>query len=169
MPEYNAQYTSKGVGNAALATGIIGTSLGALSSAGGLAGIFGIGPNGRGGDPNDKPVTRYEMSLLKENMELKAERYTDHKAEGLQAQIGQVSNNITGILGVLQQQGTQIAQLFSVTKFVIPNTSVAPGWGPADVRPVPPFPPYPYPYPFPPAPPVQSDGTTASTNTGTGT
>ena len=28
------EYTSKGVGNAALATGIIGTSLGALSSAG---------------------------------------------------------------------------------------------------------------------------------------
>jgi len=34
------EYTSRGVGNAALATGIIGTSLGALTGAGGLAAII---------------------------------------------------------------------------------------------------------------------------------
>lgn len=49
------EYTSKGVGNAALATGIIGTSLGALTGAGGLAGILGLGPRGPVGpmDPGD--------------------------------------------------------------------------------------------------------------------
>ena len=36
------EYTSRGVGNAALATGIIGTTLGALDGMGGLAGMLGL-------------------------------------------------------------------------------------------------------------------------------
>ena len=59
------EYTSKGVGNAALTTGIIGTALGAMASAGGLAGLLGINPQ-RPEDPGDKPVTRYEMGLIQQ-------------------------------------------------------------------------------------------------------
>ena len=40
------EYTSKAVGNAALTTGIIGTALGAMTGAGGIAGILGGGTRG---------------------------------------------------------------------------------------------------------------------------
>ena len=41
------EYASRGVANAGLATGIIGTSLGALNALGGLGGLF-AGGNGCG-------------------------------------------------------------------------------------------------------------------------
>lgn len=137
------EYTSRAVGNAALTTGIIGTSLGALSGAGGLAGLFGLGPRPAPADPGDKPVTRYEMGLFKEIADkndeivlLKANQYSDNKDAGLQAQISQqaVWNATAGAtLGCLTQQ---IQQLQSMTKLMIPNSSVAPGWGAVVVEPV---------------------------------
>lgn len=139
------EFTSKAVGNAALTTGIIGTSLGALSGAGGLAGLFGFGPRPNPpADPGDKPVTRYEMSLYKEISEkndeivlLKAEQYSDNKDAGLQAQISQqaVWNATAGAtMGCLAQQ---IQQLQSVTKLMIPNANIAPGWGAVTIEPTP--------------------------------
>ena len=138
------EYTSRAVGNAALTTGIIGTSLGALSGAGGLAGLFGLGPRPVPPDPGDKPVTRYEMGLYKEISEkndeivlLKAEQYSDNKDAGLQAQISQqaVWNATAGAtMGCLAQQ---IQQLQSVTKLMIPNSNIAPGWGAVTVEPTP--------------------------------
>lgn len=139
------EFTSKAVGNAALTTGIIGTSLGALSGAGGLAGLFGIGPRPTPpADPGDKPVTRYEMGLFKEIADkndeivlLKANQYSDNKDAGLQAQISQqaVWNATAGAtLGCLAQQ---IQQLQGVTKLMIPNANIAPGWGAVTVEPTP--------------------------------
>lgn len=86
------EYTSRGVGNAALATGIIGTTLGALDGMGGLAGLFG---NRRPPiDPGDRPVTRYEMDLIRDAISkdneialLKANKYTDQVNAGIQGQI----------------------------------------------------------------------------------
>ena len=153
------EYASKSVGTAGLTLGIIGTSLGALAGAGGLAGILGVNPGNRpGGDPGDRPVSRYEMGLITENTQLKAQQYTDMKANGLQQQIGaQAVWNATQE-GVLRCQAQQLAQLYSLTQLMIPNRNVAPGWGPAEVRPMPPFPPV--------TPPTES-ATTTSTGTGT--
>lgn len=138
------EYTSRAVGNAALTTGIIGTSLGALSGAGGLAGLFGLGPRPAPADPGDKPVTRYEMGLYKEISEkndeivlLKANQYADNKDAGLQAQISQqaVWNATAGAtMGCLAQQ---IQQLQGMTKLMIPNGNIAPGWGAVTVEPTP--------------------------------
>ena len=138
------EYTSKAVGNAALTTGIIGTSLGALSGAGGLAGLFGFGPRPAPPDPGDKPVTRYEMGLYKEIADkndeivlLKANQYADNKDAGLQAQISQqaVWNATAGAtMGCLAQQ---IQQLQGVTKLMIPNGNIAPGWGAVTIEPTP--------------------------------
>lgn len=60
------EYASRGVGNAGLTTGIIGTSLGAMSILGGAGNILGglLGGNGNrccGGD--GAPVNRYELGL----------------------------------------------------------------------------------------------------------
>lgn len=126
------EYASRAVGNAGLTTGIIGTSLGFLSGVGGLAGLLGIGPKpSEPSDPGDRSVTRYEMGLYQQindkNNEialLKSNQYADFKADGLQAQINQqaVWNAVaTANLGNI---GKQIEQLYSVTRFVVPDTSV---------------------------------------------
>lgn len=133
------EYTSHAVGNAALTTGIVGTALGAINSMGGLANIQGVAPR-QNPDPSDRPVTRYEMSLIQANnakdveiATLKSQKYADGLAAGIQAEIGQQAVwNATqqGVIGCLQNQ---IAQLQSMTKLMIPNANIAPGWGPVDV------------------------------------
>lgn len=135
------QYASNGKANAALTTGIIGTSLGAIASMGGLAGLLGIAPN-QNSDPNEKPVTRYEMGLIRDTLAkdteiaaLKGQLYTDNKIAGVQAEISaQAVWNATQE-GVVRMQAAQLAQLYSMTKLVIPNGNVAPGWGPVCVVP----------------------------------
>ena len=136
------EYASKAVGTAGLSLGIIGTSLGALAGAGGLAGLLGVRPGGpQGGNPDDRPVTRYEMGLITENTQLKAQQYTDMRANGLQAQIGQQAVWNATQEGVLRCQAQQLQQLYSLTQLVIPNGNVSPGWGPVGVFPTPPVPP----------------------------
>ena len=141
------EYASKGVGNAGLTTGIIGTALGALNS-GGLSGILGGNTN-----PEDKAVTRYEAHMMNELSKkdqqialLEADKYTDQKIAdlydkvnmrfiGVEQQIGaQAVWNATqtGTLACLQNQ---IAQLQSLTQLVVPNAHVAPGWGNVNITP----------------------------------
>ena len=132
------EYASKAVGTAGLSLGIIGTSLGALAGAGGLAGLLGIRPNGQNGDSGDRPVTRYEMGLIAENNALKAQQYTDMRANGLQQQISQQAVWNATQEGVLRCQAQQLAQLYSLTQLTIPNGNVMPGWGPVVVAPTPP-------------------------------
>ena len=123
------QYATNGKGNLGVTLGAIGTGLGALAGAGGLAGLFGLKPGG--GDPGDRPVTRYEMDLIqkcndKENeiVLLKSKGYSDQLAAGLQMQIGQQAVwNATqqGVMALLQNQ---VTQLYGLAKLGIPTTSV---------------------------------------------
>lgn len=59
-----AEYTSVGVGNAGLATGIIGTSLGVLNGMGGLAGLFGVTPNGNATSNDTRRIAELETHYL---------------------------------------------------------------------------------------------------------
>ena len=134
------EYASKAVGNAGLATGIVGTALGALGGTNGLN-LFGSR------NSEDEAVTRHEASMLREIMDkdrqialLEADKYTDQKiadladrmntrfavVEGQLAQQATWNATQTGLIGALQGQ---IAQFQSMTKMVIPNSSVMPGWG----------------------------------------
>lgn len=142
------EYASKGVGNAGLTTGIIGTALGALNSAGGLGGLF-----GRVKSESDEPVTRYEAEMMlklagkdQEIALLKADKYTDQKiadladrvnlrfgaVEGQMAQQAVYNATNTGLITCLQNQ---VQQLQGLTKIVVPNSNVDPGWGPVKVSP----------------------------------
>ena len=121
------QYATNGKGNLGVTLGAIGTGLGALASVGGLAGLLGFNPN-RGNDPEEKPVTRYEMGLISENTLLKANMYSDNKSAA------QAVWNATQE-GILRAQGDQIAQLYTLTKMVIPNDNVMPGWGSVTIKP----------------------------------
>ena len=128
------QYASNGKGNLGVTLGAIGTGLGAVAGAGGLAELLGFRRNGSG-DPEERPVTRYEMGLIQENTLLKANQYSDNRANGLQMQIGQQSVWNATQEGLLRSQQEQIAQLYSLTKLVVPNDSVMPGWGGVTIKP----------------------------------
>ena len=127
------QYASNAKGNLGVTLGAIGTGLGAMAGAGGLAGLFGLQPNG--GDPDNRPVTRYEMGLIQENTLLKANQYSDTRANGLQMQISQQSVWNATQEGILRDQQRQLEQLYSLTKLVVPNDSVMPGWGSVTIKP----------------------------------
>lgn len=138
------EYASNAKANAALTTGIIGTSLGAIASAGGIANILGIKPGvgNNSTSDGDRPVTRYEMGLIQlsnnkdnEITLLKSQQYTDKAMFGVQAQLGQQTAwNATqqANLGFLQ---AQVNDALSISKRFVPNANIAPGWGPVFVEP----------------------------------
>jgi len=157
------QYASNGKGNLGVTLGAIGTGLGALAGAGGLEAL--LGGNRQNGDPNEKPVTRYEMGLIRESMAkdseiaaLKGQLYTDNKIAAVQNEISQQAVWNATQEGLIRMQSAQLAQLYGMTKLVIPNGNVAPGWGPAFV--VPGVPPIPTVQTTPPT--VSSSGSTAA-------
>lgn len=148
------EYASKGVANTALGLSI---GSGVLSLLGGGWGNL-LGMNGCGGCCGESaPVNRYELSLVQSNAAkdaeiglLKADKYTDEKIveayKDLQGQITAIKDNQTAIntqqavyngtntatISCMQQQ---IAALQSLTKLVVPNTSVCPGWGNVTITP----------------------------------
>lgn len=122
--------TPQGQGSLNTVLGAVGTA-GALGVLGNGLGIFG---NGRGNRPpqdeGDRPVTRYEMGLIRESIAkdneitlLKAQQYTDRGLAGVQQQLG-MQNTINAV------QAANIAalqkQLGDITKFVVPITSIDP-------------------------------------------
>lgn len=159
------EYASNGKANAALATGIVGTVLGVTNGGmgllSGLTGNAGCNANCQSGS---QMVNRYEMELIQQNTAkdseialLKADKYTDEKIvesyKDLQGQIKELSAEVrsnkeeqsqinmnqavyngtnTGAISCIQQQ---IAQLQGLTKLVVPNSSVCPGWGNVTITP----------------------------------
>lgn len=142
-----AEFASRGVGAAGLTTGIIGSALGVLN--GGAGNLLGNVLGGRqvvSGD--DMPVTRYDMSLIKENTELRTEvKLRDANFYAL-SEVGKVRDELnafkseqvaynatnTATLSCMGQQlqGLQ-AVLNSITQIKVPNNAVCPGWGPVKV------------------------------------
>ena len=127
------EYASRAVGNAGLTTGIIGTALGAMTGAGGLAGLLGLNPPRGPQDPGDKPVTRYEMGLIQqindrdnEIILLKANQYADNKDDGLQAQINQQAVWTAGATATMGFMTQQIQALYGITKLMIPESAISP-------------------------------------------
>lgn len=151
------EFASKGVAGAALGTGIGGLALGVLNGAGGLLNLM-------GGSAGSAMVNRYELGLVQELAAkdakiglLEADKYTDEKIveayKDLQGQINAVAAEVrankdaqgqinmqqavyngtnTATLQCMQQQ---VAQLLGLTKLVVPNASVCPGWGNVTITP----------------------------------
>lgn len=145
-------YASKGVAGTGLGLGIAGTALGVL--AGGLnnVGLFG-GRNVAGCCNEDHMVNRYEAQQSARIAELETEvklrdsniytdskilelyKYVDGKFTGVEKQIcDQAVYNATNIATV-NCIANQVNQLYALTKLVIPNTSICPGWGDVTVAP----------------------------------
>ena len=147
------EYASKGVAGSGLGLGIAGTALGLLNANGGglLGGL--LGGNCGAVCSENMPVNRYELDQQKRISDLEsqvalrdASIYTDGKLNDLRNYVdskfatvndklcAQAVHNATSdsVLGCMQ---SQIAQLYSLTKLVVPNTSVCPGWGTVTITP----------------------------------
>lgn len=140
------EYASEGKGNAALATGIIGTVLGGLNSMGGAAGLL-------SNDPEQTPVTRHELNYVRELAEkdhtiakFESMQYTDAAVKGLSDQIAVWKNQVdqnqnqqnivnTAQTATIQCMQNSINQLMSMTQLIIPNANVMPGWGNVTISP----------------------------------
>lgn len=142
------EYASKGVAGTGLGLGIAGTALGLLNGNGnGLAGLFG------GGCGNNAMINRYEAELQQKIATLEADvklrdantytmgemakfrDYVDAKFAKVEDRLcHQAEWNAAQTAALTCMQG-QVAQLFALTKLVVPNTSVCPGWGNVTVAP----------------------------------
>lgn len=144
-----AEFASRGVGAAGLTTGIIGTSLGALNG-GFLGNLFGTNNHGCG---ENTCVNRYELGLeqkigslesaialrdaniYNDGKMLELYKYIDGKVECINSKIAdQAVYNATNTATVSCLAG-QVNALLGLTKLVIPNGSVCPGWGNVTVAP----------------------------------
>ena len=146
------EYASKGVAGSGLGLGIAGTALGLLN--GGLGGILGNGWNGNANCCHENtPVNRYELAQEQKIADLQSQvalrdaniygdqkllevyKYFDGELKGIRNELcDQRVYNATNNAAIGCIQG-QVAQLYSLTKLVVPNTSVCPGWGNVTITP----------------------------------
>jgi hypothetical protein len=139
-----AEFASKGVAGSGLGLGIAGTALGVLNGGlGNLLGGFGCN-NAMAACHENMPVNRYELGQETKIAELQSQialrdanvyndqkllevyKYFDGKIEGINQRLCEQAvwnATQTGTIGCI---AGQIAQLQSLTKIVIPKTSVCP-------------------------------------------
>lgn len=150
--EYEHNYASKGVAGAGLGLGIAGTALGLLNG-NGLGGLFGGWGANAATCHENMPVNRYEAQQQARIAELETEVklrdsniYTDSKILDLYTYVNGKFTSIekelcdqkvynatnTATIGCI---ANQVNQLMALTKLVIPNTSICPGWGNVTVTP----------------------------------
>ena len=155
-------YTSTGVGNAGLATGIIGTALGVLNGAGGILNLR--NGTTQDSNYVTKEAYNIQLELIdqqKQNAILQADLDSEKKMvsvfqaandkintvrDELRTEIRSVETKVdsnAASQGVINAQvgsqlavnTSQIAQLYGMTKLVMPNGSVCPGWGAVTITP----------------------------------
>lgn len=150
MMEVEKHDNTRGIAVGGLTTGVIGAALSAVNS-GILPGLFGGNSAAVCGD--NMAVNRYELTMVREltnkDMEiaylkgrdasktddLELYKYIDGKIAAVERELAdQRVFNATqiGTIGCIQGQ---IAQLMGLTKLVIPNTAVCPGWGNVTITP----------------------------------
>ena len=150
--EYENKYASKGVAGTGLGLGIAGTALGLLAGNGGLN-LWGNNCGCGNGCGDNAMVNRYEATQSARIAELETEvklrdsniytdnkilalyQYVDGKIQNIEGQICQQNVYNATNTATINCMAGQIAQLQSLTKLVIPNGSVCPGWGNVTVTP----------------------------------
>lgn len=145
--------------------GSIGGYVGGISALSGMLGnILGGGTGCYNACPDNQPISRYDAAIMQELTAkdskialLEADKYTDEKLtevyKDLNAQVSalkaQIQANKDEQYQINLQQATyngvnnatiscmqnQITQLMSLTKLVVPNASVCPGWGNVTITP----------------------------------
>lgn len=148
------EYTTRGQGNLNTVLGAVGTAAAVMPNLFN-GGIFGNGCNNNCSE--NTVVTRYENSLVQqiaakdsENALLRSNIYTDGKlveiVKDYTTQINALERRIRenekeqamyngANTAAMNCMSGQIAQLFALTKLVVPNSSVCPGWGNVNIAP----------------------------------
>jgi hypothetical protein len=142
-------YGSRGATNAGLTTGIIGTSLGALNS-GFLGNLFGTNNHGCG---ENSCVNRYELGLeqkigslesaialrdaniYNDGKMLELYKYIDGKVECINSKIADQAVFNATTTATMNCIAGQVNSLLSLTKLIVPNSSICPGYGNVTVTP----------------------------------
>ena len=134
---------SQGVGGAALGLAIPGT-LAFLNQIGGIGGFFGGNQNMQCND------TRTISALESEIAMLKAEKYTDSVGTGVYAELNKKYTELAQFIAELDKKNAvfeavnaerisclsgRVSAIEALTKLVVPNSSVCPGWGNVTVTP----------------------------------
>lgn len=143
-----AEFASKGVAGSGLGLGIAGTALGLLNNNGLLGGLFNT-------CSENTPVTRYEQTLVQEIARKDSEialrdanTYNDQKLLELYKFVDGEFKEIRaalcdtraaqGVINAKFESGIDLAAaqiasinntMASITRTVIPNANVCPGWG----------------------------------------
>ena len=160
----NHSVTGMGQGNYNTVGASLGIASFLGLNAGNVLGGLGNRCGCQGSSPDDQPINRYEANLLvalsNKDSEIalyKADKYTDQKIvdataylmgelkslagevranRDMQCEINKeqaVYNGVnTATLNCIQNQ---VAQLYGITKLVVPNASVCPGWGNVTITP----------------------------------
>lgn len=139
--EFENKYASRGIGGTAL-----GLSIGALgveALRGGFGNLFG---GNAVGCPEDHLVNRYEAAQNAKIAELETEVKLRDANTFTMGEMNNLRNYVDGRFGIIERElcdqrtynatntaaisciQSQIAQLMSLTKIVIPNASICPGW-----------------------------------------
>ena len=144
------EFASKGVANTALGLSI-GSGVLSLMN-GGLGNILGVNSCAVGCNEN-MPVNRYEaeqqakIAKLESDLALrdattyvlgetgKLRDYFETKFDRIECQLSDQKAYNAANNAALGCINGQIAQLYSLTKLVVPNTSVCPGWGDITITP----------------------------------
>lgn len=132
---------SQAVAGSALGLAIPGT-LAFLNQFGGFGGIFGGG--------NQCQDTRVISALESEIAMLKAEKYTDSVGTGVYAELNKKYIELAQFIADLDKRNAvfeavnaerigclsgRVSALEALTKLVVPNSSICPGWGNVTVTP----------------------------------
>ena len=150
--EYENHYASNGKGNLGVTLGAIGTGLGVLS--GGLGNILGGGRNNSCGCNSDNaPVNRYEAALQAKIAEMDTEvklrdanaftmgemgklrDYMENRFTRVESEICDQKAFNAAQVSTISCIQSQMAQLYGLTKLVVPNSAICPGWGNVAVTP----------------------------------
>lgn len=144
------EFASRGVANTALGLSI-GSGVLSLMN-GGLGNILGVNSCAVGCNEN-MPVNRYEadqqakIAKLESDLALrdatayvlgetgKLRDYFETKFDRIECQLSEQKAYNAANNAALGCINGQIAQLFSLTKIVVPNSSVCPGWGDITITP----------------------------------
>ena len=104
------------------------SALVAQNASGGHGGLLGgiLGGNPPPPPPGLEPVSQKILDLTTENQRLRSEQYTDRIA----AAQGVLNATQSAQIACLEKQ---VDRLYGLTKLVVPNGNVSPGWGPVDV------------------------------------
>ena len=151
MVEVEREWASKGVAGAALGTGVAGLSLGVLNALGNgnLGGL--LGWNNAAGCAENMAVNRYELSMVRDltakDMEIAYLRGRDEsKTDDLElykrfdGEIRRIDRELAdqrvfnattnaAVSCLTGQVNSMQALLGGITRTVVPNSAICPGWG----------------------------------------